>query len=462
MSRFVSGGVLLQLGTIAALIWVNSPWSDSYIRIWDTYATISVGSFEHSHTLRHWVNDGLMAIFFFVVGLEIKRELLAGELRSRSSASLPVAAAIGGMAIPALIYVLFNLNGDGLNGWGIPMATDIAFAIAILTMLGNIIPLSARVFLVALAIVDDLGAILVIALFYTSDLQWLPLLAAALTIGVLLLANLAGIQATPVYVVGAIIVWLTVFASGIHASIAGVLVALTIPARSRVDVPALVEQGRDLLQHLDNAWDNVRASGRRRVSPILGAAEEQHAVSRLATTSLQSLTPLQRMEHAVNPWSVYLILPLFALANAGIVFESGWSSALSDPIAIGIAFGLVLGKPIGVLLATWLTVRSGLGTLPGGISWRQVTGLGFLAGIGFTMSLFISNLAFTDPDRIETAKTGIFAASIISAVIGVFILRQGASTNTGADPYATTDEIDDASTQPVVPTLSTPADPRRD
>jgi NhaA family Na+:H+ antiporter len=424
VSRFVSGGVLLLLGTIAALIWVNSPWSDTYNRIWDTYATISVGSFEHSHTLRHWVNDALMAIFFFVVGLEIKRELLAGELRSLRSASLPVAAAIGGMIVPACIYVLFNLGGGGLNGWGIPMATDIAFAVAILTMLGPIIPLSARVFLVALAIVDDLGAILVIALFYTSDLQWWPLLAAALTIGVLLLANLAGIQATPVYVVGALIVWLTIFASGIHASIAGVLVALTIPARSRIEVPALVEQGRNLLQHLDDAWDEARAIGRRRVSPILGESGPQHVVSQLATTSLQSLTPLQRMEHAINPWSVYLILPLFALANAGIVFESGWSSSLTDPIALGIVAGLVIGKPVGIVLATWLAVRTGLGSLPGGITWTQIIGLGFLAGIGFTMSLFISNLAFTDIGQIETAKTGIFAASIVAAAIGVFILRR--------------------------------------
>lgn len=451
VARHVSGGALLLLATVAALVWVNSPWADAYTRLWDTVATVSVGPFAHEHTLRAWVNDGLMAVFFFVVGLEIKRELLAGELRTPRRAAVPVVAALGGMAVPALIYTVVNIGGIGANGWGIPMATDIGFALAVVTALSRWVPLPARVFLVALAIVDDLGAVIVIAVFYTDDVRGVPIAIAGAVLAALLVANLLGFHQTIVYAVGGIVVWLAVFASGIHASIAGALVALTIPARSVVPIPALVAQGRHLLDGLEHAV-RVRPApaAPARVSPILGAVDQQHAIARLASDTQRALTPLQRMEHALAPWSVYVILPTFALANAGIVFEAGWSEDLRDPIALGVIAGLVIGKPIGIGLGTWLAVRLRLGNVPAGTGWRQIAGLGCLGGIGFTMSLFISNLAFDSVERVDAAKLGIFAASIVSAAAGVAILRSGPGTRSSGGAAGPDDGPDQPTERPAI------------
>jgi Na+:H+ antiporter, NhaA family len=440
VARNVTGGRLLLLATVVALAWANSPWAHLYDRLWETHAVVALGPLSHDHTLHAWVNDALMAVFFLVVGLEIKRELLAGELRTPRRAAVPVAAALGGMLVPAGLYALLNTGGGGAAGWGVPMATDIGFALAVVTALSRWVPLSARVFLVALAIVDDLSAVVVIGIFYTDSIRWGALLVAALVLGALAVANAAGVQRPAVYAVGAVGAWLAVFDSGVHASITGALVALTVPARSGVPLPRLVEEGRQWIAHLDETVRHHGHTAREapgRVSPILGAEEHGHLVSRLAARSRLALTPLQRIEHALSPVSSLVILPLFALANAGVRVGDASAGILSDPIAWGVVVGLVLGKPVGVVVATVLAVRLGLGALADDLTWRHVVGLGSLAGIGFTMSLFVSNLAFGSADQVTTATLAVFVASLLATALGVAVLRSPAArTRTGAAPAA--------------------------
>ena len=407
----VAGGVLLLLCTIAALAWANSPWAAAYQHLLHEPLGIVFGRFSLTFTLHHWINDGLMAIFFFVVGLEIKREFLAGELAERRKAMLPIAAAVGGMLVPAAIYSMFNAGGPGAAGWGIPMATDIAFALGTLVLLGNRVPESLKVFLVALAIVDDLGAVLVIAIFYTSGISWVALGTAGLFLAGLVLANRAGWRTPMVYGVLGICVWFFVLRSGVHATVAGVLVALTVPARLKLAPGAL--QGV-----LRRAADRVSAL------PALGpmAAERVALVSRLHEVMDDATSVLQRFEHSLQPWVTFAIMPVFALFNAGVALDASAARALAEPVPLGIMGGLVLGKPIGVFLASWLAVKMGVATLPASSSWRHVFGAACLAGIGFTMSLFISGLAFADTPFQDQAKVGILLASAISAVMGSVIL----------------------------------------
>jgi NhaA family Na+:H+ antiporter len=410
-----SGGILLIAATVVALVWANSPWGESYAALWHTKLTIGVDGFSLSKDLTHWINDGLMAVFFLVVGLEIKREILVGELSSLRGAALPIAAAIGGAMVPALIYLAINAGTKGTAGWGIPMATDIAFALGVLALLGKKAPVGLKVFLTALAIVDDIVAVLVIAIFYTSEISWGALGVGGLFLTSLVVANLIGVGRTLVYAVLGIGLWLAFLLSGVHATIAGVLMALTVPASSFINPGAFLERSRYILDRFEKAGEKGEN--------VLTNEERQAALHALNHATYKLEPPLHELEHTLHPWVAFAIMPLFALANAGVPLGGGLAEALTSPVAIGIVTGLVIGKQLGITLFAWLAVKTGLSELPGGITWRHVYGAGWLAGIGFTMSLFISDLAFSDASLVNSAKLGILAASLIAGVVGWTILR---------------------------------------
>lgn len=409
-----SSGIVLLACTAVALIWANSAWSDSYFDLWLTELTLKLGDFGLSKPLILWINDGLMAVFFFLVGLEIKREVLVGELASPRRAVLPIAAAIGGMLVPAAFYLLFNAGGEGESGWGIPMATDIAFALGMLALLGKRAPVSLRIFLTALAIVDDLGAVLVIALFYTSEITWSYLALGGGFLALMLLANWLGVIRPAVYGLLGICLWYAFLKSGVHATVAGVLAAMTVPAAARINGRQFVEWGRDVMDDFEDCCGDhtdVLQETNMRQRSLLQAME---------TAVHHAEAPLQRMEHGLERPVAYVIMPIFALANAGVELGGG---DITNPVSLGVIAGLVLGKQLGVTLFTWLNVRLGLASLPVGVTWRHVYGVGWLAGIGFTMSLFISGLAFGPSPLLSTAKVGILAGSLISGVGGWLILR---------------------------------------
>ncbi len=406
------GGVILVGCTIIALAWANSPWSDMYHHLWETILSISVGPYSLSLSLGHWINDGLMVIFFFVVGLEIKRELLIGELSTRSQASLPIIAAIGGMVVPALFYEVFNLGGAGEHGWGIPMATDIAFAVGILTLLGSRVPIGIKIFLLALAIVDDLGAVLVIALFYTSDISWVALGVGGIIFAALLVLNVLNVRHPVPYLAFGIFLWLAFMKSGVHATVSGVLLAMTIPARPSIDPKMLIERGTALLASLDKTF-----SGKKNTL----TSNQQAIVQELEDTCDRVESPMQSLEHELHPYVTFFIMPLFALANAGVTI-SAESVSLVHPVGIGIISGLVLGKLIGISLFSWLSVRMRFATLPHGARFSHIMGTAALAGIGFTMSLFIAQLAFRNDFFLDTAKASVLTASTIAGIIGFLSL----------------------------------------
>jgi NhaA family Na+:H+ antiporter len=410
-----AGGILLLAATAAALVWANSPWRQSYHDIWHTPLAIEIGSFVLSESLAHWVNDGLMAIFFFVVGLEIKRELLVGELASRRKAAIPIAAAVGGMAVPALVYVLVNLGGDGMAGWAIPSATDIAFALGVMALLGKRVPLTLKVFLTALAIVDDIGAVLVIALFYTSDISLVALAAAGALLALLVVANLLHVRKPVVYAALGVFLWLAFLQSGVHATIAGVVLAFTIPSRFRIRGADFIAFSRQALDEFERAGGNE--------NDIMTNQARQKWLHGLEMACEHVDTPLLRLEHALIPWVSFVIMPVFALANAGVEIGGGFVPALGSRISLGIILGLVLGKQIGITLFTWLAVRLGLGSLPEGVTWKQVYATGWLAGIGFTMSLFIANLGFGAGEQLEMSRIGILCGSLLAGLIGYILLR---------------------------------------
>ena len=414
-----SGGILLIIATALALLWANSPWAESYAALWHTKITVGVGNFSVSKDLTHWINDGLMAVFFLVVGLEIKREILVGELSSIRDATLPVAAALGGALVPALIYLAINAGTEGSAGWGIPMATDIAFALGVLALLGERAPTSLKVFLTALAIVDDIVAVLVIALFYTSEISWGALGVGAVFLAALIVANLLGVGRTLVYAVLGVGLWLCFLLSGVHATIAGVLLALTVPAISFINPGAFLERSRYVLDRFEKAGEKGEN--------VLSNEERQAALHALNHAAYKLEPPLHELEHTLHPWVVFAIMPLFALANAGVQLGGGIADALTSSVVLGIVAGLIVGKQLGITLFAWLAVKSGVSELPEGIRWRHVYGAGWLAGIGFTMSLFISDLAFSDGRLVDAAKLGILVASLIAGVVGWVILR-GASS----------------------------------
>jgi NhaA family Na+:H+ antiporter len=404
-----SGGILLLACTAVALAWANSPLGATYEALWQTPLGFGFGGFSLTKPLLLWINDGLMAVFFFVVGLEIKREILAGELSRPRQAALPIAGAIGGMAVPALLYLLLNHGGDAARGWGVPMATDIAFAIGIMALLGDRVPAALKVFLTALAIVDDLGAVLVIAFFYTAELHWANLVIAAALLALLLLANRAGVRAPAVYAVLGVVVWFLFLKSGVHATVAGVLVAMTVPARTRIDRDGFLAAARGQV-------DAFAAAGAAR--PGFAGPGQLDALSALERACERAGTPLQRLEHALHPWVSFVIMPVFALANAGVrVFGEG--QPLGDPaVILGIVLGLVVGKPLGISLASWLAVRLGLAERPPGTTWGDLVGVACLGGIGFTMALFIAALAFEGTALLPPAKIGVLVASVLAALLG--------------------------------------------
>ncbi len=410
------GGFLLIGVTIIAVVWANSDYYDTYNHIWHNVKMgISFGGFELEANLQHWVNDGLMAIFFFVIGLEIKREVAGGELSSFKSAILPLGAAIGGMIIPALIYVSFNYdNPQNIEGWGIPMATDIAFALGLLSLLGNRVSPNLKIFLTALAIADDLGAILVIAFFYTESIDMTEILYAVIFFGMLLGANKLGVRNMAFYtIIGLGGVWLSFIYSGVHATIAGVLVAMTIPGKSKISGSQYIDKLKSLLH-------GSKISKTEEVGML--SAQEVHTLSDVIKTTKDAESPAQKLEHLLHPFSAFFILPIFALANAGVRIEGSLLELLFHPIALGIIAGLVLGKLLGISLLTHLIIRMKITSLPKGVNFGQIYGAALLAGIGFTMSIFISDLAFSNEQSIQIAKVGVFAASIIAAILGMIML----------------------------------------
>jgi NhaA family Na+:H+ antiporter len=421
-----AGGLVLMAAAAAAVVWANSPAAEGYHHLWATEIGFRVGPWEVSHTLHHWINDGLMAVFFFLVGLEIKREGLVGELASPRKAALPAAAALGGMVVPAALYTLLNAGGDGAPGWGIPMATDIAFALGVLALLGSRVPLSLKVFLTALAIVDDIGAVLVIAVFYTSEIAWGALGAGLALLLAAALCNRLGVRTPVAYVVLGLCSWAFFLASGVHATVSGVLLAFTIPARTRIDAEQFLSHTRDALARFEAACFRGR--------PVTTNEQQQDAIHDVEDAAEAAQAPLQRIEHELHTVVAFGIIPLFALANAGVALPSAVGASLLHPVTLGIALGLVLGKPLGIVLFSWAAVRAGLATLPEGFRWSQLHAVGWLAGIGFTMSLFISELAFADPAMVDRAKLGTFGASLVAGVAGWILVRRACRPREEAGP----------------------------
>lgn len=420
-----AGSVLLMLTALAALVWANSPWSAEYFDLAHTYVGVSWGDAVFKLSLQHWINDGLMAVFFFVIGLEVKREIVLGELSSFDQAILPVSAAVGGMLVPALFYLGVQALGgfsqpEGAAGWGIPMATDIAFALGILSLFGKRVPLSLKVFLTALAIADDLGAILVIALFYTESIDWTALAVAALFLLAIHIAARRGTRSLLAYSLLALGGWAALLASGIHATVGGIVVAMLVPVTAKLSPQEFFERTGDRLEHL---------RGKPLSSSSMVADKSQlDALDDLYLT-VEDMRPAGiALEHLLHPLQVFLILPLFAFFNSGVRLDGEVLASAVNPISLGILAGLVLGKPVGVLLFSWLAVRTGQARLPAGVSWGHLLGVGCLAGVGFTMSIFISDLAFAEPLTQAWSKFAIMVASLTAGVAGYLILRRATAS----------------------------------
>jgi len=421
------GGVLLLVMAAVAMVWANSPWAESYHHLWhEVKVAVKIGAGDMAMSLGHWINDLLMGLFFLLVGLEIKREVRDGELSSPRKAALPVAAALGGMIVPAGIYAAMHWGQPTIRGWGVPMATDIAFALGVLALLGKRIPVSLRLFLTTLAIADDLGALLVIAIFYTENLDLNSLGIAGLIMVVLVAMGVAGFRSLMLYMLVGAVLWYFVFHSGIHATIAGVALAMAIPARPRVDARKFAAFTREALDEFEQGGtggDTPR--GRLRRTTV----DQQELVHAIESAGAEAGSPLHRLEHTLFPWVGFLIVPLFALANSGVHIGSGASQAGAEGVGgemrvgLGVALGLMLGKPIGVLLFAWLAVKAGLAVLPSGVRWGHIHGVSWLAGIGFTMALFIANLAFAgQPALLDGAKLGILGGSLVAGVVGLVVL----------------------------------------
>jgi NhaA family Na+:H+ antiporter len=426
MRNEAAGGVVMLLAAVVALVWANSAFGDSYFRLFEARIDIGFGGYHFHHlselTVQEWINDAMMVIFFFVVGLEIKRELVVGELRDPRAAAMPVLGALGGMLVPALIYTFFNAGGPASHGWGIPMATDIAFAVGVVSMIGRRVPLGAKLFLLALAIVDDLGAILVIAIFYTDELALGWLVAGIVGLAVVYGMRRAGIRSTLAYVAVGVFVWLSILESGVHATVAGVAMAFLTPVSTLYSPGKFATRANHLVERVDEylpASDDLRDVAPHtieRVDALLGD---------LKHLAHETVSPLDRIEHVLSPWSSFVIVPIFALANAGVrIAFSDLGALITEPVTLGVALGLFVGKTVGVSLAAFLAVKFGLGRLPNRTTWSHMIGMGLLAGIGFTVALFVSALSFGDGSAgIDEAKVGIFLASIVAGLAGFAWLR---------------------------------------
>jgi len=424
VNRFIhleyTSGIVLLISVIIAVIWANSAWHDFYHHIWEINFSIGFDTYVLRHPLHIWINDGLMAIFFFVIGLELKREFMDGELSTFKKALLPMSAALGGMLVPALIYFAINKGTDTAHGWGIPMATDIAFALALLSMAGKHVPSSVKVFLSALAVADDLGAVLVIAFFYTAGVNFTALGIAGIFLAVLITGNKLGVRSSIFYLVIGIGVWIGFLLSGVHATIAGVLVAFTIPAVTRIDEVIYSASLRKLTDEFEQEIPG---------NSTLTTPQQHKTIQQVKNLSLAAETPLQKIEHALHPWVAFGIMPLFALANSGIVIGADFLTSVINPVSIGVTAGLIIGKFTGILFFTWLMVKTGTAALPEGANWRHITGVALLGGIGFTMSLFISGLAFKNPEFVDQARYGILIASVLAGIMGTLVLKKRVMRN---------------------------------
>lgn len=426
IEKKTSVGLLLIFSALLAMIVANTPLAEGYHNFWKQYIYLGIEDFVIRKNLLHWINDGLMSIFFFMVGLELKRELLEGELSSFRKSLLPVAAAIGGMLVPAVIYYYLNAGGPGVSGWGIPMATDIAFALGILFLLGDRVPLSLKILLTAIAIVDDLGAVLVIAFFYTSEISIESLAFAAFFLLILITANLIGIRNTLFYaVMGIGGLWLAILLSGVHATIAAVLAAFAIPNSKKINVPLFLRKGKMLLFEIGEQYRH------RDKKPIETDEHITHTIEKFSSLTEDATPPLQRLEHALYPFVSFVVLPIFAFANAGVTIDSASFDIFHSPVTLGVILGLIFGKFFGIVIFTKLVVFFNIASLPKNVLWKHVYGLGFLAAIGFTMSLFITELAFVDEALQSQAKIGILSASFLAGIIGYFYLRSIAKTKKG-------------------------------
>jgi len=375
----VAGGVVLLAAAVTALVWANSPWQESYRTLWSTNLSLGVGGYSVDGALRLWVNEGLMTIFFLVVGLEIRRELASGELQDRRRAALPVLAAAGGMLVPALLYLAVNAGGPGARGWGIPMATDIAFSLGVVALLGRRVPSSLRLFLLTLAVADDLGALVVLVAFYSTDVSVRPLLVAVALVALVVVLKRLGVRWAPLFVAVGVAMWLALREAGVNPTLAGVAMGLLAPA---------------------------------------GPALREHAIA------TRSAPVVERLEHRLHPWASFVVVPVFALANVGVVISADLIESTShSPVALGVLLGKVVGKPLGITAFTWIACRVGLGSLPPDVRWRQVAGIGAVAGVGFTISLFFVDLSFADPDLQDIAKLAVLVGSVVAAGLGALLLR---------------------------------------
>jgi len=411
-------GILLITTTIVALYLANSQYAEAYHSFWEKEFMVGFLHLNISHPLHVWINDGLMAMFFFVVGLEIKREIYAGQLSSFKKAALPICAALGGMIIPGLIFLFINWNLDTADGWGIPMATDIAFSLGILALLGNRVPIGAKIFLTTFAIVDDLGAVLIIALFYSSDISVISLVVGGIFLTIMFGANVLGVKKGWFYaILGIGGLWVSFLLSGIHPTISGVLAAFAIPAKSNISLSKLSLKLKYLvsIKFMDPEFRENKFT--------IVSSKNVELITTIKKTSHDAIPPLQWLEKQLTPWAYYVIMPIFVLANAGVTIKGVENELLSSPVSLGIICGLIFGKVIGINLFCWLAVKCKIASLPLKTNWKNLIGIGFLGGMGFTMSLFITGLAFSSSEIISQATLGIFVASIVSGVLGFFILK---------------------------------------
>jgi NhaA family Na+:H+ antiporter len=419
LARFIkletSASIVLFIATISALILANSPLSSGFLNFWDTYISINLPGLELSKPVIKWINDGLMVVFFFLIGLEIKRELVLGELNNFRKASLPLFAAIGGMIFPAVFFIILNHGQPGSQGWGIPVATDIAFALGILQLLGKRVPLGLKVFLMAFAIIDDLGAIVIIALFYSSNLVWGYIAIGLLIVAGLLVLSHKGFYSKYFFFIMGVVVWVLFLKSGIHATIAGVLLALTIPLKRKTNTKTFYNNVKESLdQFVADCDKNIDQSKILTENQLLALEEIEELAEKTSP-------PLQHLEHSLHGWVAYLIMPLFAFANAGVVFN--FSSDANLSLSANIALSMIFGKAIGISLFSYLSIKSKLSELPSNITYKMLAGISILGGLGFTMSLFINNLAYTDQSFIDSAKMGILIGSITTGIVGFLVLK---------------------------------------
>jgi NhaA family Na+:H+ antiporter len=441
-----AGGLVMLVAALVAIAWANSPWSQSYYDVWSTPLRIELGTLIHlDHlSLQTWVNDALMAVFFLLVGAEIKREAVHGDLRDIRSVALPIIAALGGMLVPAAIFAAITRGQPGADGWGIPMATDIAFAVGVVSLLGKRVPLAAKIFLLTLAVADDIGAIVVIAVFYTGDLAFGWLLTAVAGLGVVWLMRRSDVQSLAPYLAVGAVIWLALLESGVHATLAGVALGLLTPAwplRSPRRYPTEV---RRIVGQIERVYYD------RLLTQEEFDANEQ-LIAEVARLSIHTTSPLERLTRALSPWVAYVIVPVFALANAGVSLSGdALGGVVSDPVTLGVVLGLVVGKTVGVVAASFIAVRLGLGRLPAGTTWRHILGLAMVAGIGFTVALFVTSISFTDAALAASAKVGILLGSTVAGALGYALLRTVPAAPDPAKPV-----LEDEPARTPVPTQAT-------